>query len=113
VDLVPIDASHARVMLTSNGELLHATEPGPQTELGAKMLGDAIALAVRRTARRGRRTLEPSPPEFQALAIGERPTTAASRRRVRAVKTKSSLCVSYSLAIQRSTRDGAGAPIDD
>lgn len=44
VDLVPIDASHARVMLTANGELLHATEPGPQTELGAKMLGDAIAL---------------------------------------------------------------------
>jgi hypothetical protein len=44
VDLVPIDASHARVMLTANGELLHASEPGPQTELGAKMLGDAIAL---------------------------------------------------------------------
>ena len=44
VDLVPIDASHARVMLTANGELLYATEPGPQTELGAKMLGAAIAL---------------------------------------------------------------------
>ena len=44
VDLVPIDSSHARVMLTANGELLYATEPGPQTELGAKMLGDAIAL---------------------------------------------------------------------
>jgi hypothetical protein len=44
VDLVPIDASHARVMLTANGELLHATEPGPQTELGAKILSDGIAL---------------------------------------------------------------------
>jgi len=44
VDLVPIDASQCRAMLTANGELLYATEPGPQTELGAKLLGDAIAL---------------------------------------------------------------------
>ena len=44
VDLIPIDPTHARVMLTANGELLHASEPGPQTEFGAKMLSDAIAL---------------------------------------------------------------------
>lgn len=35
VELVPIDATHSRVMVYANGELLHASEPGPQTDLGA------------------------------------------------------------------------------
>jgi hypothetical protein len=44
VELVATGGAHSRILISMDGELVHASEPGPQTDIGAKNLADAIAL---------------------------------------------------------------------
>jgi hypothetical protein len=43
VEVQAVDASHARVLISSHGELHHTSEPGPQTDDGARRLADGFA----------------------------------------------------------------------